>query len=165
MATRNTPKWREADYTPFFLMDEPRHTDKEIRAEYSRLRDIARKRASRLSEAGLTTQAEYLMSTFQKAKGMSMDEVRQRLSTGHAVLSQERAYSLSGIKELQRLLEDESGADISLGDVMSFADYMRSWRTSAFSSLVAASDASKAYEEYQEMGGSFSDFWTVYNMQ
>lgn len=161
MSKKNTPKWREADYTPFFLIDQPIHTDREVRAEYTRLRDIMMKRANRLEAAGLGVQAEYIRSTMPRQKGMDISEVKERLAQGHALYN-ERSYQLKGVAELQKYYSDE-GADIKLGDVLGFDAFMRSWRMSPFSKVVVTSeDAVNAYQEYSEIGGSFADFYTIY---
>lgn len=157
--------WTPKDYTPFFLFDEPTHTPKEIRAEYTRQRDIAMKRAKRLERAGLSAQAEYLRETMPKLAELGKDEVQiaKRLAQGRALYNQ-KSYSLKGIKELQKLIEDETGELVPLGEVLSFNEYMESWRLSAFSkALVPSGEASSLYGgEYQDVGGSFSDFYTLY---
>ena len=157
--------WTPKDYTPFFLFDEPTHTPKEIRAEYTRLRDIAMKRANRLEKAGLTAQAEYLRETMPKLAELGKDNVSvaKRLSQGRALYNQQ-SYSLKGIKQLQKMIESETGEIVPIGDVLPFNEYMQSWRLSAFSKLLVPSgDASSLYgEEYQDIGGSFSDFYTLY---
>lgn len=157
--------WTPKDYTQFFLLDEPVHTPKEIRIEYSRQRDIIRKRANRLKEKGFVQQAEYLMKSMPKLSVIGKDNVSvaKHLAQGRALFNQ-RAYSVSGIKELQKMIEDETGELVPLGDVLSFNEYMKSWRLSAFSSLIVPSgQASELYaEEYNEVGGSFADFYTLY---
>ena len=157
--------WTPKDYTPFFLFDEPTHTPKEIRAEYTRQRDIAMKRANRLEKAGLTAQAEYLRETMPKLAELGKDNVSvaKRLSQGRALYNQQ-SYSLKGIKQLQKMIESETGEIVPIGDVLPFNEYMQSWRLSAFSKLLVPSgDASSLYgEEYQDIGGSFSDFYTLY---
>lgn len=157
--------WTPKDYTPFFLFDEPTHTPKEIRAEYTRQRDIAMKRANRLEAAGLSAQAEYLRETMPKLAELGKDNVlvAKRLAQGRALYNQQ-SYSLKGIKQLQKMIESETGEIVPIGDVLPFNEYMQSWRLSAFSKLLVPSgDASSLYgEEYQDIGGSFSDFYTLY---
>lgn len=183
MAKRNTPKWREADYTPFFLLEETTHTEAEVRAEYSRLRDIAVKRAKRLESYGekFKVQASFLKehalplkevtSVEPRTVGLgksarqftSEEELRMRLGELKELLG-ERSYQLSGIQSLRRMYQDKTGKIIPLGQTLLFNDFMASWRTSAFSATVAASDAKAVFDEYQEYGGTFADFWTVYNL-
>lgn len=157
--------WTPKDYTPFFLFDEPTHTPKEIKAEYTRQRDILMKRAARLEAAGLGVQAEYLRETMPKLSvlGKNSQQVAKRLAQGRALYNQ-KAYSLSGIHKIQKLIEDAVGEIVPLGDVLSFSEYMQSWRLSAFSRLIVPSgEASSLYgEEYQDIGGTFSDFYTLY---
>lgn len=155
--------WIPKDYTDFFLIDEPTHSAKEIRAEYSRLRDITIRRADRLEAAGLGNVADYLRNTMPKLSSIKdQREVSQRLAQGKRNLDT-KAYSVEGIKRLQKIFNDEVGELVPLGDVLPFADYMKSWRLSAFKELVGSPQASELYPyEYQEIGGSFADFYTLY---
>lgn len=155
--------WTPKDYTQFFLIDEPVHTQREIRAEYSRLRDIAVKRAARLEKAGIIPQAQYLREAFPKLAEIPASDVANYLARGKTLLD-ERSYSLQGIKELQKLINQETGEIVPIGSVLSFNEYMKSWRLSAFSSLIVPStEAAEMHgEEYQDIGGSFSDFYTLY---
>ena len=183
MARAKAPKWKPADYTPFYLEEEPIHSEREIRAEYTRIRDITMKRAARLEAAGLEDYAGVLRASMPKLSqvGSVVEEInrknaerrkpkpemtvssfiRNALSAGHAALDNQ-TLSLSGIKDIQKRFYDETGEEIGLGDVLSFNDYMASWRTSAFSALVAASDAKDYYAaDYQDVGGDFATFWAV----
>lgn len=155
--------WTPKDYTPFFLFDEPTHTQEEIRAEYRRQRDIAYKRAKNLEDIGAIPQAEHLRSMFPKLSAVPEGQVGNRLAVGKSLLD-DRAYSVKGLRQLQKMLENESGEMIPIGDVLPFNDYMKSWRLSAFSKMIVPSgEASELYgEEYQEIGGSFSDFYALY---
>ena len=157
--------WTPKDYTPFFLFDEPTHSEKEIRAEYTRQRDILMKRAKRLEQAGIKAQAEYIRQTLPKLSEIGEDNVQvaKRLAMGRSLYMQ-KSYSIKGLKELQKMIESESGEIVPLGDVLPFSQYMQSWRLSAFSSLIVPSgEAAGLYgEEYQEIGGTFSDFYALY---
>lgn len=189
--TPEAPGWKPADYTPFYLLDFPTHTDKEIRAEYTRLRDIVQKRAKRLEKQGLEGPAEFLRTTMPKlsdvkarveaanekiaksnewraARGKRLlpemtvkSFIRNAVAAGHAALTNE-ALSLTGIEQIRKRVMDETGEEIELKDVLKFNDFMKSWRTSAYSALVAASDAKAMYQEdYQEVGGTFTDFYEL----
>ena len=157
--------WTPKDYTEFFLFDEPTHSPKEIRAEYTRTRDIMMKRAKRLEKIGYHAQSEYIREMLPKLSeiGENNVQVARRLAQGRALYNQ-RAYSVKGLKELQKMLENESGEIVPLGDVLSFNDYMKSWRLSAFSRLLVTSEGAAGLygEEYQEIGGTFSDFYALY---
>lgn len=155
--------WTPKDYTQFFLIDEPTHTQREIRAEYSRMRDMLVKRAARLEGIGYKTQADFIRKSMPKlSETKSMYEVSNRLANARAIQTT-RSYSIKGIKEIQKLIEDETGEIVPLGEVLGFNDYMKSWRLSAFSSLIVpSSTASEMYGEYQEVGGNFADFYTLY---
>lgn len=156
-------EWTPKDYTQFFLMDEPTHSPKEIRAEYSRQREIALKRASGLEKIGATPQAEHLRAMFPRLSEIPQGQVENRLATGKSFLD-DRAYSVKGLKELQKMINKETGEVIPLGEVLPFNEYMKSWRLSAFSKLIVPSgEAAELHgEEYQEIGGSFSDFYALY---
>ena len=183
MSRAKAPKWKPADYTPFYLKEEPIHTEREIRAEYTRIRDITMKRAARLEAAGLGDQAQFLRASMPKLSQVSSvveqinkanaerrkskpemtvsSFIKDALSAGHAAL-ENATLSLAGVRDIQRKWETETGEEIGLGDVLSFNDYMASWRTSAFSAIVAASDAKSYYEsDYQDIGGDFATFWTI----
>lgn len=168
--------WTPKDYTPFFLFDEPTHTIKEIRAEYTRQRDIAVKRANRFEAVGLKAQAEYLREMFPKlaeidkakremgATRIKSPSVGDYLARGKSVLEQ-ASGSLAGVRQIQKSIFDETGELVPLGDVLPFNEYMRSWRLSAFSrTMVPSGDAADLYntEDYQELGGSFSDFYSLF---
>lgn len=158
--------WQPRDYTQFFLMDEPTHTPREIRAEYTRIRDIMMKRANRLEKLGGEAQAEYIRKMMPKLSEMKKDDrqVAQRLAQGRALYNT-KAYSVSGIRQIQQELFDATGEIVPIGEVLSFSEFMQSWRLSAFSSLVVPSqDAADLYkgEEYQTLGGSFADFFSLY---
>jgi hypothetical protein len=159
-------QWTPKDYTLFFLLEEPTHSPKEIRAEYTRMRDIMMKRAKRLEEAGFTAQASYIRKMMPKLSEIGEDntEVAHRLSYGKKSLYEQRSYSLAGIKSLQKMINDETGEIVPLGEVLKFNEYMQSWRLSAFSSTIVPSDlAASLYEEdYQDVGGTFSDFYTLF---
>lgn len=156
--------WAPKDYTQFFLIDEPTHTPREIRAEYTRMRDIAMKRAARLDVRGVTAQAEYLREIFPKLADINPADVSKMLSRGVSFLN-DRAYSLSGLRKIQARINTETGEIVPLGEVLSFNEFMKSWRLSAFSKLVVPSEEAAEMhgtEEYNEIGGSFSDFYVLY---
>lgn len=179
-------KWEPADYTPFYLIDEPTHTPEEIRAEYSRLRTLLLHRAERLEAAGIgSAQAEFLRSSLptvkqikqmNKANPMRVGkkktpltfeaEISERLAQARS-FQLERGYSLAGIKEIQKTISDETGELVPLGEVLSFREYMRSWRTSAFYKTIVGSGEAAGYhsDEYQDIGGSFTDFYTLFKSE
>lgn len=156
--------WTPKDYTPFFLFDEPTHTPAEIRREYSRMRDIIIKRANRLEAAGVEAVPEYLRKSMPKLSDIKEQaDVAKNLAEGRALYNT-RAYSIKGIKQLQKRYNAETGEIVPIGEVLLFDEYMRSWRLSAFSaSMVASNDAMDLQKnEYQQVGGSFADFYTLY---
>lgn len=155
--------WSAKDYTPFYLMEEPVHSIKEIRAEYSRQRDIVMKRAYRMEAAGLEAQAAYLRGLMPKlANIQTNEEVAARLAEGHAQAGKVE-YSIKGLRQLQKYFEEQTGEEVPLGDVLDFNEYMKSWRLSAFSdSYVISGDAAAMYAgDYQDVGGTFSEFYSI----
>lgn len=156
--------WTPKDYTPDFLINKQTHTPSEIRKEYTRLRDITVKRAARLEKAGLKREAQYLRTFAPKLSEIKEErQVSMFLSYMKSNIDT-RTYSLKGLRELQKYFSEETGEPIKLGDVLPFADYMKSWRLSAYSNTLVMSDmAVKLYpEEYQDVGGNFADFYTLY---
>lgn len=155
--------WSAKDYTPFFLWDEPTHTIKEIRAEYSRLRSILRKRANRLREAGFEVRAAYIEKNIPALKDIdSNEEVAQRLAQIHDIYESD-SFSIKGMKRIQQDIKEETGYDIPLQDILDFDDYMKSWRLSKYRWIVDTNTAVRLYySEYQEVGGSFANFYEIY---
>lgn len=156
-------EWTAKDYTPHFLMVEPTHTVKEIRAEYTKQRDILMKRANRLEQYGLMPQAEYLRELMPKLRTIETnEEVAARLAEA-AAQSRKSEYSLKGLRSLQKYFEQETGETIELGDVLEFNEFMKSWRLSAFSkNYVLSGEAVAMYAgDYQEVGGTFGEFYSI----
>ena len=156
--------WTERDYTPYLLLEEPSHTVREIRAEYTRTRDILQKRVRRLARAGLDAQASYLNQLMPKIGTIETDEeVAVRLSEAHAVMRDKLEYSLKGLRQLQKYFESQTGKEVPLGQVLEFNEYMKSWRLSAFSdSYVISGEAVALFAgDYQDVGGTFSEFYSI----
>lgn len=155
--------WSEKDYTYFYLMEEPTHSIKEIRAEYSRQRDIVMKRANRMEAAGLGAQASYLRQLMPKLSTLqSNEEIAIRLNQGKKQ-GENVEYSLKGLQKLQKYFEQQTGEEVPLGEVLNFNEYMKSWRLSAFSdSYVISGDAAAMWAgDYQDVGGTFSEFYSI----
>lgn len=155
--------WSEKDYTYFYLMEEPTHSIKEIRAEYSRQRDIVMKRANRMEAAGLGAQASYLRQLMPKLGTLqSNEDIAIRLNEGKKQ-GEKVEYSLKGLRKLQKYFEQQTGDEVPLGEVLNFNEYMKSWRLSAFSdSYVISGDAAAMWAgDYQDVGGTFSEFYSI----
>lgn len=155
--------WSEKDYTYFYLIEEPTHTIKEIRAEYTRQRDILMKRANRMEAAGLGAQASYLRQLMPKlATLQSSEDIAIRLNEGKKQ-GEKLEYSLKGLRKLQKYFEQQTGDEVPLGEVLNFNEYMKSWRLSAFSdSYVISGDAAAMWAgDYQDVGGTFSEFYSI----
>lgn len=158
--------WQEHDYTPFFLIDEPTHTPQEIRAEYSRIRDILVKRAKRLRDMGFESRAKYIEQMVPKLSEMeSPEEVPQRLSQAKSLLDNP-SFSLKGIRKIEKDIFEATGFDIPVEDILDFDEYMQSWRLSSYRYIVSTNVAvSLYYTEYQEIGGSFENFYNIYRLK
>lgn len=171
MAKVSAPSWKRADYSPLFLIDKPRHTLKEIRAEYTKMRDIGMKRANRLEKAGLSEEAAYLRKSLPKIKEMkSTEEVRSRISQAYSVIHgrQSKELTLKGAKEIEanvvsKLFENK----ITKKEALDFNRFMQSWRTSIFGVGITSDKAKELYEQYTdtEKGGSFDRFYRLYRIQ
>lgn len=157
-------KWSPQDYTPFFLMDEPTHSMREIRAEYTRMRAIVRKRAVRLREAGFETRADYIMKQIPSLKTLDTEglSVEQHLMQTHHLWESD-SFSIGGMKRIQEAIEEETGFKIPLSDILEFDDYMKSWRLSKYRYLISTQYVvSLYYKEYQEIGGTFENFYDIF---
>lgn len=165
------PAWSPADYTPYFVITKPRHTDKELRAEYTRMRDIAHKRSIRLEKAGYTEEAAYIRARMPKIKEMKggMEELKQRMANNaYSIVfgSQSLELSMKGIKTLERtLVRGLFEGELETDEVLDFHHYMQSWRTSVFSVSVTSDKAQQLYStDYQDYGGSFDNFYRLYRI-
>ena len=159
--------WTPKDYTPFFLYEEPTHTEKEIRAEYSRLRDILVKRAKRLRKAGFENRARYIekhtpkLSSFKGLVG-EMAGITNYLAEMHYIYESD-AYNLTGINRLQKEIYEATGYKIPVSDILDFDDYMKSYRLSKYRFIVDTNKAVRLYyTEYQEIGGTFTNFYEIF---
>ena len=158
--------WSEKDYTPFFLMDEPTHNIKEVRSEYTRLRDIARKRVNRLREQGFGDTADYLEKAMPKLSELKTEKaVRQHLARLHA-LEVKQEFTVRGVKDIWSNLKKNVDPNIPLNEALGLHEFMKSWRTSAYRWLISTNDVEEMYEEYKEAGGkgSFENFYKLYKM-
>lgn len=177
-------EWKPKDYTPYFLTDKPRHTAAEIATEYSRMRKLMLARADELQKIGESARATYIRKSVPTLADLRNTPITVNNKTGETrartkeeqnrliaktlantnALREQRSYSVKGLKEIQSHIKEETGEVVPLGEVLGFADYMKSWRLSAFSAMIVpSSEAAELHpNEYQEIGGSFSDFWTLY---
>lgn len=156
-------KWQPQDYTPYFLYDEPTHTPKEIRAEYSRLRDIVRKRAVRLREKGFDTRADYIMKMIPSLKEMDTDALVEDYLMQVHHMYESNSFSIGGMKRIQAEIYKATGVKIPLSDILEFDDYMKSWRMSKYRHIVDTKTVVRMYfNEYQEIGGSFENFYDIF---
>lgn len=158
--------WTPKDYTPYFLYDNPQHTEEEIKAEYARLRKAAQARARRLRATGereFQTEAGYLQSLPKLSDLKNPLQVAEALSTTKRILDSP-SFSVRGIKKLHKMFLEQTGEDIPVGEVLSFTEYMKSWRLSAYKELFPDTNklSNMYFDDYQEVGGSFANFYKLY---
>ena len=109
-------------------------TDREIRREYSRLRDIAQKRLARLGEAYPESKAyRENRGRFAPARELTTAQIREQLPQLARFLRAKSA-SVSGQREIiRKTLEklSEHGYDFVTADnLQEFGDWMEEWRQS-----------------------------------
>lgn len=156
--------WTPKDYTPYFLYQEPTHTPQEIRAEYSRVRDILVRRAKRLRNAGFEGRAEYIEKNILKLRGVTDNfTVAVRLTQAHHILKNP-SFNIKGIRKLQKEFQQATGQPIALSDILDFDEYMKSWRLSSFRYIIDTNTAVSLYHrEYREIGGTFENFYNIWS--
>ena len=98
-------RFNETDYNPFTLEQLP---SKDVRAEYSRLRSIARKRIGRLEKANLQGFSAAYHGEFPTLRGLTDEEARLELVRAYRFLSSKtstvkgaRAYKSKVVESLQ----------------------------------------------------------------
>ena len=177
-------EWTPKDYTPYFLEQKPTHTPDEISKEYSRMRKLMLSRADELQKVGESARADYIRKSVPTLSELRNTPITVNKKTGETrartkeeqekfiaktlantnAMREQKSYSVRGLKEIQSHIKEETGEIVPLGEVLGFSDYMKSWRLSAFSSMIVpSSEAAELHpNEYQEIGGTFSDFYTLY---
>lgn len=93
-------KFKYDAYTPYALSQ---HTEKELRKEYSRMRDTAQKRLKRLKAGGFDTTAVYKLNVnrYKKLKNIgSKKDLISRMSDMYRFLSSE-ASKLGGMHKIE----------------------------------------------------------------
>lgn len=128
-------------YTPVGMTMLAAASEKEARAEYSRLRSIARKRLDRLEEAGFDRTVIY---KFNKERFVMLKDVKNPRQLG-ALLGDVRRFliqkssTVKGARELRNQAINRlrsSNYDISDTDFDRFVDFMEWWRAHAETSDV-----------------------------
>lgn len=106
--------------------------DAALRAEYSRLRDIAQKRLKRLAKAEPDSYAyRHNVGKYKPARGQSTAELREKLPELAKFIAA-KTGSVSGIRA-QRVaaveaLQEHGYEGITKGNYKLFAEFMREWR-------------------------------------
>ena len=154
MAANIQLKWGLSEYTPRALKQ---YSDKEVRKEYTRLRDAARKRLQRLEKAGYqdTNIYRFNKDRYEYTKNLNMDQLRRRLSE-LADFIESPASTLKGQERIHQKAAEtlkERGIDIgnSKQDLVRFGKFMEAFR---MSNLDKVYDSHRVARIYSERGSS-----------
>lgn len=150
MAANIQLKWGLSEYTPRALKQ---YSDKEVRREYTRLRDAARKRLQRLERAGYqdTNIYRFNKDRYEYTRNLNMDQLRRRLSElADFIVSP--ASTLKGQEVLHRKAAEtlrERGIDIGTGkqDLVQFGKFMEAFRMSNLDKVYDSHRVAKIYSE------------------
>ena len=153
MAKRAKLTYEESWYTPINIrnMLKDPQKEKEVRKEYTRLRDISQKRLKRLAAAGYTETEVYKKNVkhYPKLADIkSKNELAQRLSDLSRFISGQRS-TVKGMKESERkALETyhEHGYDFVTPDnLRSFGEFMGEYRDQMLDMEYDSGEAADAY--------------------
>lgn len=146
-------------YTPQALGDSDLWTEKELRAEYSRLRSIAVKRLKTLSvEAPKSLAYKSNVGKYPTLKGMSTAEVKKLLPDLAKFIRAKRGTA-TGIQEANRkaaIKLASHGYFIAASNVEDFGDFMESFRAGVFGNSIGSPEAVDLYETMVEEAPSQS---------
>ena len=132
MAKRNlaTLKYAWYEYTPEALQSGSL-SEKEIRDEYSRLRNIANKRINRLERAGYTDTQTYLQNVgaYKSLSNYTMEELQYKLYQISKFVSA-KSSTVGGMRRIQKqmlakLHEKDLGSITNLQEFGDFMDWAR----------------------------------------
>lgn len=126
---------------------------KEKRAEYTRLRDIARKRINRL-KASRFKDYEVADYYFPKIREMDAEDLDYHLVEIDYFVNKQNT-TLTGLKEYEKAMTEtlkNSGYDISTGDLKSFGDFMEEARSVNKGRLSSSDVVYEVYKKSQRLG-------------
>ena len=146
---QSTLKYAWYEYTPEALQSGAL-SEKEIRDEYRRLRNIANKRIKRLAEAGYKKTQTYLRNagSYQAPSNYTMEELQYKLYQVSKFVSA-KSSTVSGMRRIEKetieiLREKELGQIKNLQEFGDFMDWARAkYKNSDF-------DSERAAEVYNE---------------
>jgi len=154
MAKIARPTYEFSWYTPSEIkakLDAGGDLEKEVRKEYTRLRDISQKRLKRLAAAGYTDTEAYKRNVnhYPKLKDIkSKSELAQRLSDLSRFVASSQS-TVSGIKKReQKVLETlgEHNYDfVNEGNLKAFGDFMEEYRDQLLDMEYDSGDAADLY--------------------
>lgn len=129
-------------------------TDRLIREEYSRLRDIAQKRLKRLQIADPESWAyRKYKGAFAPARGQSAEQLRQQLPALARFIAA-RTSTVSGIRQRERkaiaTLQSHGYTGINASNFRQFGQFMEEWRTKQLSHSYGSPDVAEFFEWSQE---------------
>lgn len=141
-------------YTPSNLkamLEGSKDLNREVRKEYSKLRDIARKRLQRLEAAGYTETEAYRRNVnhYPKLKDIkTKSELAQRLSDLSRFIASSQS-TVSGIKEreqkvLERLHENQYNF-VNESNLKDFGEFMEAFRDQMLDMEYDSGDAAEVY--------------------
>lgn len=152
MAARARLSWDRDWYTPSNLkamLDNGK--EKEVRKEYTRLRDIAQKRIKRLKAAGYTNTDVYQKNYahYPKLKDIkSKSELAQRLSDLSRFVASSRS-TVSGIKDARsqslKTLHEHGFTFVTQENYGDFAQFMESYRDQLLDMEYDSGDAAELF--------------------
>ena len=152
MARRASLKWDRAEYTPSNIkaMIEAGRV-KEVRKEYTRLRDIAQKRLKRLAAAGYKNAEVYQRNYkhYPLLKNIkSSSELAQRLSDLSRFIESRRS-TVKGIKDTRnqalRTLHEHGYKFVTEENYGEFAEFMESYRNNMLDMEYDSGDAADLF--------------------
>lgn len=155
MSKRARPTYDYRWYTPSELktkLELGGEHEKEVRKEYTRLRDIAQKRLKRLEAAGMSDRAIYEKNVNHYPKLASIktkSELAQRLSDLSRFVASSQS-TVSGIKTREKKTLDtlhENGFDfVTESNLKDFGDFMEMYRSEGMDTMgYDSGDAAELY--------------------
>ena len=152
------PKYKNENYyTPAYLLNSGRVSDKEMRAEYSRLRSIARKRLERFQGTMWQDTQVYrkYKDAFPQVKGITSNrEMAYRLSAVYQFLNL-RAGSVSALnKRMQKVistLHKNGYTFVNKGNFRQFTDFMDEYRAQKLDKLYDSKDVADVFSHAERL--------------
>lgn len=145
-------KWQQEDYNPVVQIALRRHTEKELRQEYTRLRDIAQKRLSRIGATEFAETQTYknwagrfpMTKTIKDPKtlALALADVANFVGGGMTLktMKQQRARSLETLHEHQY-------PDINEANFVRFGNFMDKYRAAQLDVIYDSKRAVKIFAD------------------